>query len=214
MPCLRRAGRAAVSIPVARGRAQGARDCHRGAVRSNGRHAPKAKCGLKSTSRPHLHKRLAWVGEPQHRNNRFGTRTSHRFATATFTFMLRFEKRQKPRGIGLCCGVAVENGERTRCAAVLRYVVSGARHLDTPKQKHAESNIVENRANRPFFDPPGGARVGSLSQPSMTRISDGRGSESTRLGSPPKSRIRTGLPRRHICGARRMAHGQDFPGRS
>lgn len=33
------------------------------------------------------------------------------------------------------------------------------------------------------------------------------GSESTRLGSPPKSRIRTGLPRRHICGARRMAHG-------
>src|SRR5215468_8966491 len=28
------------------------------------------------------------------------------------------------------------------------------------------------------------------------------GSESTRLGSPPKSRLRTGLPRRQICGAR------------
>jgi len=51
-----------------------------------------------------------WVGEPQHRNNRYGTRTSHRFATATFTFMLRFEKRQKPRGIGLCCGVALKTG--------------------------------------------------------------------------------------------------------
>jgi len=43
---------------------------------------------------------------------------------------------------------------------------------------------------------------------------DAGGSESTRLGSRPKSRIRTGLPRRQICGARRMAHGQDFPGRA
>jgi hypothetical protein len=41
------------------------------------------------------------------------------------------------------------------------------------------------------------------------------GSTSTRIGSAARQgRLRTGLPRRQICGARRMAHGQDFPARS
>jgi hypothetical protein len=105
-----------------------------------------------------------------------------------------------------------------RFVAVLRIDQNQCASMLTPqriKQKHAESNVERNRAIRSFFDPTTRGTVGSsLSRQARYQKSGWQGSESTRLGSPPKSRIRTGLPRRQICGARRMAHGQDFSGRS
>ena len=72
-----------------------------------------------------------------------------------------------------CCGSKrVLDGVRV-CVAVggSRWV----RHLKPTKQKHAESNIVGNRANRPFFDPASHGTAGLLSRPSMARISGRRG---------------------------------------
>jgi hypothetical protein len=150
-----------------------------------------------------LHARRLHIGEPQPRNNRCETWVSHQLAIATWRLMLRLGKRQKPRWNALCCGVAGANPwARERIDLSVQYDTS------MPSTKTSkERGIAENRAIQSFVDPTRRARVITLPAKHHIRVPDVGGLKSTRLGSPPKSRIRTGLPRLQICGARRMAHG-------
>jgi hypothetical protein len=138
-------------------------------------------------------------------------------ATATFKVMLRFEKWQKPAWNGLCFDVAVQKGIGRN--ARLCCCRSESKRLE-PQRDQIESCRGQYRrtsCNSAILSirAPWHSRVVALPAKHGKDFWTAGGSASTRIGPAARqSRLRTGLPRRQICGARRMAHGQDFPGRS
>jgi hypothetical protein len=124
---------------------------------------------------------------------------------------------QSQHGASCCALENARSHDGMRFVAVLRVQIRGrvsalicrcsATHRCHQQKTSKERGIAGNRAIWSFVDPTRRARVITLPAKHHIRVPDVGGLKSTRLGSPPKSRIRTGLPRLQICGARRMAHG-------